>query len=157
MKAPALFTALQEAPIDAACLAHDFIRQWGNRGAVTTFTGSVRDVYKGKVVEGLYLDWYPGMSNASIATIGGDALERFEIYAATIVHRCGRVNAGAPIVFVGTASAHRATAFEANEYLMDRLKSEAALWKREIGPDLDRWFEPTQADGAALQRWRTAQ
>src|SRR5437764_296790 len=65
----------------------------------------------------------------------------------------GQVNAGQPVVFVAAASSHRRAAFEAIDYAMDRLKSEAAFWKRETGPGLDRWIEPTARDAADLGRW----
>jgi len=75
------------------------------------------------------------------------------VAALTIWHRCGRVEAGQPVVFVAAASPHRRAAFEAVDYAMDRLKSEAAFWKREVGPAVDRWVEPTAGDAEDLGRW----
>jgi molybdopterin synthase catalytic subunit len=70
-----------------------------------------------------------------------------------VVHRCGEVEAGAPIVFAGAASVHRRAAFEAADYLMDRLKTEAVFWKREVGEGTSEWVEPTDADYADRERW----
>jgi molybdopterin synthase catalytic subunit len=130
-----------------------FLASFGYLGAVTVFTGVVRARAKGAAVDYLYLDWYPGMTEASMQAIAETAAERFEIVALVIRHRCAEVKAGQPVVFVAAASAHRRAAFEAVDYMMDRLKSEAALWKREVGPEIDRWIEPTGKDAEDLQRW----
>jgi len=144
---------LQEAPLDAAGQCATFQQAWSGHGAVVTFTGNVRPEHEGQPVDYLHLDWYPGMSQASIETIARSAAGRFAVSAICVIHRCGPVFAGEAIVFVATASAHRRAAFDAADYLMDRLKSEAALWKREVGPDRNQWVEPTVADAAACQRW----
>lgn len=123
-------------------------------GAVVTFTGKVRPSDKsGGAVDHLYLDWYPGMTEASMEAIAKAALARFEVTRVMVLHRCGQVQAGEDIVFVAAASAHRRAAFEAADYMMDRLKSEAAFWKREQGPSTERWIEPTAADMADRKRW----
>ncbi|WP_051081079.1 molybdenum cofactor biosynthesis protein MoaE [Asticcacaulis benevestitus] len=130
-----------------------FLACFGHLGAVTAFTGVVRAAAKDVIVDYLYLDWYPGMTEASMHAIAETAAERFEIAALVIRHRCAKVKAGQPVVFVAAASSHRRAAFEAVDYMMDRLKSEAALWKREVGPDIDHWIEPTGKDAEDLQRW----
>lgn len=123
-------------------------------GAIVTFTGKVRGTDKaGQGVDHLYLDWYPGMTEASMETIASDALARFDVTRVMVLHRCGQVQAGEDIVFVAAASAHRRAAFEAADYMMDRLKSEAAFWKREQGPGTERWIEPTTVDMADRKRW----
>ncbi len=138
---------------DPATVHGDFLARFGGLGAVTAFTGVVRETAKGEAVDYLYLDWYPGMTEASIQTIADMAAERFEVHAISIHHRCGEVRAGQPVVFVAAASAHRRAAFEAVDYMMDRLKSEAALWKREVGPAINHWVEPTGRDADDLERW----
>jgi len=144
---------LLEQPFDAA-LAHEaFLAEHGHLGAVASFTGVVRATASGAEVGYLYLDWYPGMTEASIQAIADAAVERFQVPALYIRHRCGRIEAGQPVVFVAAASPHRRAAFEAVDYAMDRLKSEAAFWKREVGPGLDQWVEPTKKDAADLARW----
>ena len=130
-----------------------FLAHFGHLGAVTAFTGVVRAVTQDSTVDYLYLDWYPGMTEASMQAIAEVAAERFAIAALVIRHRCAEVKSGQPVVFVAAASSHRRAAFEAVDYMMDRLKSEAALWKREVGPEIDRWIEPTGKDAEDLQRW----
>ena len=139
---------------DPAAIHDNFLTRFGAVGAVVAFTGVVRGEAKAGSVDFLYLDWYPGMTEASIQSIADMAASRFDIGALSIHHRCGEVRAGAPVVFVAAASAHRRAAFEAVDYMMDRLKSEAALWKREVGPQTDHWVEPTGKDAADLERWR---
>ncbi|MGN6207139.1 molybdenum cofactor biosynthesis protein MoaE [Asticcacaulis sp.] len=148
---------LLPAGFDPAVVHSHFLARFGRLGAVTAFTGVVREAAKGaqkeNQVDYLYLDWYPGMTEASIQDIADAAAARFDIRALSIHHRCGEVLAGEPVVFVAAASAHRRAAFEAVDYMMDRLKSEAALWKREVGPQTDRWVEPTTGDADDLKRW----
>jgi len=146
---------LLEQPFDAAEAHAAFVKAHGALGAVASFTGTVRAAASGEAVAHLYLDWYPGMTEASIRDIADAAVVRFGVAALTIWHRCGRIDAGQPVVFVAAASPHRRAAFEAVDYAMDRLKSEAALWKREVGPRLDRWIEPTDGDAKDLERWKT--
>ena len=81
------------------------------------------------------------------------ALSRFAVNAIRVVHRCGRIRPGETIVFAAASAPHRREAFLAADYLMDRLKSEAAFWKRESGPEGGRWIEPTEQDGADRARW----
>ncbi len=144
---------LLPAAFDPAAVHSDFLERFGVLGAVVGFTGVVRGEAKGRHVDYLYLDWYPGMTETSIQTIADAAAARFDIQALSIHHRCGEVHAGEPVVFAAAASAHRRAAFEAVDYMMDRLKSEAALWKREVGPDVDHWVEPTAVDADDLKRW----
>jgi molybdopterin synthase catalytic subunit len=104
-------------------------------------------------VTGLFLDSYPGITEASLEAIAQDALDRFAVSAVCLVHRCGRIAPGEPIVFAAAAALHRRAAFEAADYLMDRLKSYAAFWKREDGVGGSNWIEPTAGDRADRARW----
>jgi len=123
-------------------------------GAVVSFVGMTRPTSRdGTEVTGLYLDHYPGMTEKSLATIAAAAVARFEGTRVKVVHRCGQVGPGEPIVFVAVASEHRRKAFEAAEYLMDRLKTEAPFWKREDRVDGSSWIEPTEKDRADTTRW----
>ncbi|MDT9600893.1 molybdenum cofactor biosynthesis protein MoaE [Sphingosinicella rhizophila] len=131
-----------------------FMARLSGAGAVVSFVGIARGRDKeGEIVRGLFLDHYPGMTEHSLETIAAAALDRFDIDDALVVHRCGAVAPGEPIVIAAAASAHRRAAFEAADYLMDRLKTEAMFWKREDGVDGSRWIEPTEADRADLARW----
>jgi molybdopterin synthase catalytic subunit len=142
---------LRDDSLDAAAAFTVFCAAEGAAGAVASFTGVVRDEDGG--VDYLYLDWYPGMSEQSLQTIAQACVERFEVTALTVEHRCGKVGRGEAIVFVAAAARHRRAALEAVDYTMDRLKSEAALWKREVGTSVDRWVEPRVEDSKDLERW----
>ena len=124
-------------------------------GAVVTFTGLARGVARdGSIVESLTLDWYPGMTERSMRDITEAAAARFAVSDLVVVHRCGDIMPGETIVFVAAAARNRRAAFQAADYLMDRLKTEAAFWKRETGPSGARWIEPVDDDRAALARWK---
>lgn len=122
-------------------------------GAVVTFVGLARDTSPTGPVTGLFLDHYAGFTERSLEVIAGDAEARFPVSDIRVIHRCGDVAPGEAIVFVAVAAPHRRAAFEAADYLMDRLKTEAAFWKREDGPHGSRWIEPTKQDRADRQRW----
>jgi molybdopterin synthase catalytic subunit len=123
-------------------------------GAVVSFTGLARPLSKnGQPVRNLFLEHHPRLTAQSLEAIAADAAARFAVDAIRVVHRCGDIAPGEAIVFVATASAHRRAAFEAADYAMDRLKSEAVFWKREDRADGAEWIEPTAADARDLARW----
>jgi molybdopterin synthase catalytic subunit len=125
-----------------------------DEGAVVTFVGVARSTAAtGGEVANLFLDHHPRMTEASLRVIAEDAGRRFGISAIRVVHRCGNIAPGEAIVFVATAALHRRAAFEAAEYAMDRLKTDAVFWKREDAVDGSRWIEPTNADYADRARW----
>ncbi len=142
---------LCEDALDPAAANAEFMAAHGSAGAVATFVGLVRA--EGGAVDHLYLDWYPGMTEASFTEIATAAAARFDVSAIAVRHRCGRVEAGQAIVFVAAASRHRRAAFLAVDYAMDRLKAEAALWKREGGAGGETWIEPRAEDLKDLERW----
>jgi molybdopterin synthase catalytic subunit len=120
-------------------------------GAVASFVGLARaEQGQARILE---LEAYPGFTDAAIAQFAEDAKVRFGLHDYRIVHRVGRVAPGEAIVFVATAAGHRRAAFEACDFLMDYLKSRAPFWKKEHGPDGDRWIEPTAQDRTDAQRW----
>jgi molybdopterin synthase catalytic subunit len=141
-------------PFDPADLLATFNRAAKGSGAVVSFTGLARGTdCDGAPVAALVLESYRGATLRSMEAIAADALARFDITRCRVVHRDGTIAPGEAIVFVATASRHRRAAFEAADYLMDRLKTEAVFWKREEGPDGNRWIEPTDADHADAGRW----
>ncbi|UDF04286.1 molybdenum cofactor biosynthesis protein MoaE [Asticcacaulis sp. AND118] len=146
-------TLLLPEALNGESLYGRFVAANRGAGALVTFSGRVRGETKEGAVSHLYLDWYPGMTEQSLNAIAADAAARFDVQAVLVAHRCGEVRSEEEIVFVATASAHRRAAFEAADYLMDRLKSEAALWKREVGAGFERWIEPTAKDANDLKRW----
>lgn len=142
-------------PLSAPAELETFLAGRTDDGAVVSFTGLARGSARdGSPVDGLRLDWYPGLTESSMHDIAAAAAARFAVRDLVVVHRCGEIVPGETIVFVAAAAAHRRAAFEAADYLMDRLKTEAAFWKRETGPAGARWIEPVDEDRAALARWK---
>ena len=123
-------------------------------GAVVSFVGLARNAdSSGAPVDTLELQWHPVMTQRSLDAIAAEALSRFGVSDVVVVHRGGRVTPGDPIVFVACAAPRRREAFLAADCLMDRLKTEAMFWKREIGPGGERWIEPSPRDLADAARW----
>ena len=126
----------------------------GGDGAIVTFVGLARPESRdGHAVDAVVLDHHPTLTQQSLQDIAVACGERFDVSHVRVVHRCGTVPAGEPIVFAGAAAIHRRSAFDAVDYLMDRLKTEAVFWKREVGEDGAAWVEPTEADLADRDRW----
>lgn len=122
-------------------------------GAVVAFTGLCRD--EGGRLSALELEHYPGMAEAEMARIAVEAQQRWPLLGLTIIHRFGQIVPGEDIVLVLTASTHRRAAFEAAEFLMDYLKTQAPFWKREHLKDgtVGDWVEAKGADDLAAGRW----
>ena len=130
------------------------IGQASGDGAVVSFTGIARPGSKhGKAVCRLVLEHHQSLTLQSLKEIAAAAAARFDVSHVRVVHRCGDIGAGEAIVFAGAAAPHRRAAFEAADYLMDRLKTEAVFWKREVGEAGSDWIEPTEADYADRERW----
>ena len=122
-------------------------------GAVATFVGTVRDRNDGLGVSAMELEHYPGMTERAIDAMIDAAFRRFDIRAARVIHRIGRLQPGDQIVLVAVTSGHRRAAFEACEFLMDYLKTQAPFWKKEQTPEGERWVDARSTDDAALERW----
>lgn len=125
-------------------------------GGVVTFLGTVRDLNEGAQVAAMELEHYPGMTEASIDAIIGQALARWPIFDALVIHRVGPLLPQDQIVLVAVTSAHRGEAFAACEFIIDYLKTEAPFWKKEQTPDGARWVDARVSDDAALQKWQLA-
>lgn len=150
----AVVARLEPEPFDPAAELAALLGETAGEGAVVSFVGLARSESKaGEPIDRLVLDHHPRLTQASLDAIAADAAARFAVSHVRVVHRCGGVAPGEPIVFAGAAAAHRRAAFEAADYLMDRLKTEAVFWKREEGPALRQWIEPTEADLADRARW----
>jgi len=150
-------TTLSPTPIDPAEVLRQFSAAVAGAGAVVSFTGLARGTTRdGQPVTALVLESHRSLTLRSMEDIAADAHARFAIAASRVIHREGRIAPGEAIVFVATAAPHRRAAFEAADYMMDRLKSEAVFWKREEGPGGSRWIEPTTDDAADLARWQNA-
>lgn len=122
-------------------------------GAVCAFVGTVRDRNEGASVSTLELEHYPGMTEKSIEAMIDAAHQRFDIYGARVIHRVGLLQPLDQIVMVAVTSAHRGESYQACEFLMDYLKTQAPFWKKEQTPEGARWVDARVSDDAALARW----
>lgn len=127
-------------------------------GAVCSFVGTVRDSQGGadgnaEPILSLALEHYPGMTEAAIEAMIDEAMQRFDILAARVVHRVGVLQVLDQIVFVAVSSAHRGESYKACEFLMDYLKTQAPFWKKEQTPQGAHWVDARVSDDAALARW----
>jgi molybdopterin synthase catalytic subunit len=126
-------------------------------GGVATFTGLVRDMApvdgSDKPISAMTLEHYPGMTEKKLAEIEAEANRRWPLDASLIIHRYGRLEPGDQIVLVACASAHRQAAFDACQFLMDWLKTDAPFWKLEDTDAGGVWVETRETDAAAAARW----
>ena len=127
----------------------------GAAGAVVTFTGHVRGGPDD--VEAMTLEHYPGMTETALSEIEAEAMARWPLTGALIIHRVGRLLPGERIMMVATASPHRAAAFEAAEFLMDYLKTRAPFWKKEEIGGEGRWVDAREEDDEAAAKWADAE
>jgi len=122
-------------------------------GAVCCFVGTVRERNECSAVASMELEHYPGMTEKAIEAMLVQAQERFDIYAARVIHRVGLLQPLDQIVLVAVTSAHRGMSFQACEFLMDYLKTQAPFWKKEVTPEGARWVDARVSDDQALARW----
>ena len=144
--------SVQEADFDSAAETLALTQGRKDIGAVVTFEGRVR---ADDGLSALTLEHYPGMTEAEIARHVAAAQARWPLAGVRIIHRIGRLGPGERIVLVITASAHRQSAFEAAEFLMDYLKTRALFWKQEQYGDGARWVEARADDLDAARRWQS--
>jgi len=142
---------VQAELFDAGAELNSFAQDRTDVGAVVSFTGVVRDT-KGDLKE-MLIEHYPGMTQSAITKIAEEAVSRWALADVLVIHRYGPLKPSEPIMMVATASAHRAAAFEAADFLMDYLKSRAPFWKKEVTAQGASWVEAKDADEDALRRW----
>lgn len=123
-------------------------------GGLCSFVGLVRDMQGGDQISAMTLEHYPGMTEKMLQRIDEEAQARWPLEASLVIHRYGRLEPGEQIVLVATASPHRQAAFEACQFLIDWLKTEAPFWKKEETPEGERWVEARGSDDEAAARWR---
>jgi molybdopterin synthase catalytic subunit len=122
-------------------------------GAVCAFIGTVRDRSEGASVSSMELEHYPGMTERAIEAMIDEALQRFSLLGVRVIHRVGLLQPLDQIVLVVVTSAHRGDSFQACEFLMDYLKTQAPFWKKEQTPAGARWVDARVSDDTALARW----
>jgi molybdopterin synthase catalytic subunit len=125
-------------------------------GAVCCFVGTVRERSEGAQVSSMELEHYPGMTEKSIQAMMQEAAKRFDILGARVIHRVGLLQPQDQIVLVAVTSAHRGVSFQACEFLMDYLKTQAPFWKKEMTPAGAKWVDARVSDDQALAKWGIA-
>ena len=145
---------VSDDPIDAGEALAAFEQTLTDAGGLVTFTGQVRPESKAGRVTSLILQAYSPMTEKGIEAALAVAKTRWPLSNAHILHRTGKMLPGETIVFVATASKHRRSAFEAADFLMDYLKTEAVFWKKETTDKGADWIEPRADDYQDAARWR---
>jgi molybdopterin synthase catalytic subunit len=120
---------------------HTLLARHGKYGATASFVGTLRDHNQGDAVREMTLEHYPGMTEKFMQKICDEAVQRWDILDALVIHRCGKIQINDPIVLIAVWSAHRADAFAACQYLIDELKHRAPFWKQESLETGARWVE----------------
>lgn len=146
---------LTDCHLDTNVEEADFRSKITDCGAIVTFCGIARSTTKEfEPLDSLVLETHPTLTIQSMNKITASAQTKFNVKYIHVVHRYGYILPKEAIVFVAVASAHRRAAFQAADYLMDRLKTDAVFWKREEGPFGKRWIEPTKLDRQDRDRWK---
>ncbi len=149
---------IQSADFDIAAEIAALTKARHDVGAVVSFSGICRGGEGKDAIAAMTLEHYPGMAEAEIGRHVSEAITRWPLTGVTVIHRYGRVVPGDNIVLVLTASVHREAAFQAAEFLMDYLKTNAPFWKSEerAGGDSPStsWVDAQAHDDNAAARWK---
>jgi len=147
---------IQSADFDIAAEIASLTKDNTGIGAVVSFSGICRGWEGDKAITAMTLEHYPGMAEAEISRHVSEATSRWPLDGVTVIHRYGRVVPGDNIVLVLTASMHREAAFQAAEFLMDYLKTNAPFWKSEerAGGSTTQWVDARSDDDSATARWK---
>jgi molybdopterin synthase catalytic subunit len=127
------FDVLTYQPIDISAVLASFHSP--GTGGIVLFSGEVRNANKGRLVRYLEYEAYEGMAKNKILEIVVSAKDRWHLNMALCIHRLGRLEISDCAVLVVTASAHRSEAYEANRYIIDKVKTEVPIWKKEYFED----------------------
>jgi molybdopterin synthase catalytic subunit len=146
---------VQSTPFDMGAELNAFAETVPGAGAIVSFSGITRDLATGDL-QAMEIEHYPGMTETALAAIRAEALDRFQLIDAMILHRYGPLAPSDPIMMVATAARHRADAFAGAAYLMDYLKSRAPFWKKEMTTAGAAWVAARAEDEDALASWSTS-
>jgi molybdopterin synthase catalytic subunit len=142
-----------DTPFDPSAALQQFTARASGSGAIVSFTGLVRAGAESDTVTRLHLQAYSPMTERGIQAAITRAEDQWDLTAITVMHRIGDMGPDEPIVFVAAASPHRRAAFEAVDFMMDYLKTQAIFWKKETRISGDRWIEPRAEDYNDANRW----
>ncbi|MDH3635227.1 MAG: molybdenum cofactor biosynthesis protein MoaE [Gammaproteobacteria bacterium] len=145
---------IQQEDFDIAALNRELLAERNNVGAIASFIGLVRDL-ENDALQQMTLEHYPGMTEKALQDIAEKAQRRWKIIDLGIIHRVGALAPADQIVLVSVLSAHRADAFEACEFIMDYLKTDAPFWKKEVSDQGVKWVESRKSDIFAQKKWDT--
>lgn len=145
---------IQQEDFDIAAFNRELLEERNNVGAIASFIGLVRDLEAGSLQQ-MTLEHYPGMTEKALQDIAEKARQRWKIIDLGIIHRVGALTPADQIVLVSVLSAHRADAFEACEFIMDYLKTDAPFWKKEVSDQGSKWVESRKSDIFAQKKWDT--
>ncbi len=146
-----LHVAVQTAPFDVGVQTARLSALSPLTGGIGLFVGQVRG---GDRLVAMTLEHYPGMTEGILHALAQEAQARFDLTGCTVIHRVGRLEVGAGIVFVGASASHRAAALQATTFLIDRLKTGAPFWKREeYANGQAQWVDARETDEEAARAW----
>mgnify|MGYP006146336549 CR=1 FL=1 len=147
---------IQKDPFDIEKIISNLRKNKPTIGAVVSFIGYVRDYNKDintKKLKQMELEHYPGMTEKALVEIELNAKTRWILEDIFIIHRIGTLLPGDPIVAVVVASQHRKNAFEACEFIIDFLKTDAPFWKKEISDQDEVWVQNRVEDNRKKSSW----
>jgi molybdopterin synthase catalytic subunit len=143
---------IQSEDFDVAQLNRELLAGRSDVGAIASFIGLVRDL-AGEPLQQMTLEHYPGMTESALRGIAERAQQRWQIADLGIIHRVGALRPADQIVLVSVLSAHRGDAFDACQFIMDYLKTEAPFWKKEVSEQGAKWVESRASDAHARKKW----
>lgn len=144
---------INHVPLDLQQLNQCFVSELAGAGAMVTFTGFVRDYNEVGELDGLELEYYPGMTERALEKLRIRAIEKFTCLQVHIAHRVGLITNYEPIVWVAASAYHRKAAFDAAMFTMDTLKQSVPLWKKEWQQGKATWVEAKASDEELAMRW----
>lgn len=143
---------IQQEDFDVAEVNRQLLAGRSDIGAITSFIGLVRDL-PNRQLQKMALEHYPGMTEKSLQRIIEQARQRWQIQDCAIIHRIGELQPADQIVLVSVMSAHRKAAFSACEFIMDYLKTDVPLWKKETDETGEKWVKAKASDVDARNQW----
>ena len=149
-KTPDRWISICDGPVDSAAI-EAFVRA-DTAGAVVVFSGTTRRFTDGRETVTLSYEAYDMMAVRTLAGLVDEAFANWPVIRVGVCHAVGQIELREASVCVAVATPHRADAFDAARFLIDRLKAEAAIWKKEIFEDGEVWVEsPVETVEAALR------